>query len=133
LERARREVEVLSTVESQFVVAVLSEAVEIGDRLEAVRRVEEQLDGSDLRDLVTTFPWAPLDVWTLIRDVANGLCACHELDVLHRDISRGNVRRRASGRFGPRSSHAPAHRIAMDDPGSIAQPRESHGFERVLV
>lgn len=99
LERARREVELLSTVESQFVVAVLSEAVEIGDRPEAVCWVEEQLDGSDLRDLVTTFPWAPLDVWTLIRDVANGLCACHELDVVHRDLSPGNVRRRAAGRF----------------------------------
>jgi hypothetical protein len=35
--------------------------VEIGDRPEAVCWVEEQLDGSDLRALVTTFPWAPLD------------------------------------------------------------------------
>lgn len=99
LERARREVELLSTVESDFVVAVLSEAVEIGERPEAVCWVEEYLDGCDLRDEVSTFPWAPEDVWTLIRDVAQGLAACHELDVVHRDLSPGNVRRRASGRF----------------------------------
>lgn len=99
LERARREVELLSTVESDYVVRVLSEAIEIGDRPEAVCWVEEFLDGSDLRNLVGTFPWAPSEVWSLLRDVGTGLAACHELDVVHRDLSPGNVRRRADGRF----------------------------------
>jgi len=99
IERARREVEVLSTVETEFVVRVLSEAVEIGDRPEAVCWVEEMLDGDDLGDLLSTFPWTPDQVWSLITDTATGLAACHELDVVHRDLSPGNVRRRASGRF----------------------------------
>lgn len=99
VERARREVELLCTVESDYVVAVLSEAVEIGDRPEAVCWVEEYLDGEDLRNLKLTFPWSPDQVWRLILDVAHGLSACHELDVVHRDLSPGNVRRRGSGRF----------------------------------
>lgn len=98
-ERARREVELLSTVESPYVLHVLSEAVEIGERPEAVCWVEELLDGADLGDLSDTFPWSPGEVWTLIADVAAGLAACHELDVVHRDLSPGNVRRRANGHF----------------------------------
>jgi serine/threonine protein kinase len=81
------------------VVRVLSEAVEIGDRPEAVCWVEELLDGEDLRDLVGTYPWSAKEVWALLRDTATGLAACHELDVVHRDLSPGNVRRRADGRF----------------------------------
>jgi serine/threonine-protein kinase len=99
IERARREVELLATVESPYVVRVHSEAVEIGQRPEAVCWVEEFLDGNDLRDLAATFPWQPADAWSLLWDVAAGLGACHELDVVHRDLSLGNVRRRANGQF----------------------------------
>lgn len=99
VERARREVELLATVDSPHVVKVLSEAVEIGDRPEAICWVEEMLDGEDLRDLISTFPWIPDQVEKLVRDVAAGLAACHELDVVHRDLSPGNVRRRAAGDF----------------------------------
>lgn len=35
----------------------------------------------------------------MILDVAAGLSACHDLDVVHRDLSPGNVRRRDNGRF----------------------------------
>jgi serine/threonine-protein kinase len=99
MERARREVELLATVESEYVVRVLSEAVEIGDRPEAICWIEELLDGADLGDLILTFPWDADTVWDLINDVARGLAACHELDVVHRDLSPGNVRRCEDGRF----------------------------------
>ncbi len=99
LERAQREVELLSTIESDYVVPVLSEAVEIGDRPEALCWVEEYLDGDDLRHLTTSFPWSENDTWHLIHDLAQGLAACHSLDVVHRDLSPGNVRRRSDGRF----------------------------------
>ena len=99
LERARREVELLATVDSPHVVRVLSDAVEIGDRPEAICWIEEFLDGLDLRDLTDSFPWEPEQVWTLIADVAEGLAACHEADVVHRDVSPGNVRRRADETF----------------------------------
>lgn len=99
LERARREVELLSAVSSEFVVAVLSEVVEIGEPIQAVCWVEEQLDGQDLRDILSPPPWSSESIRVLIEDVAYGLAACHDLDVVHRDLSPGNVRRRASGRF----------------------------------
>ncbi len=99
LERARREVELLSAVSSEFVVAVLSEVVEIGEPIEAVCWVEEQLDGQDLRDILGPPTWSSTEIRVLIEDVACGLAACHDLDVVHRDLSPGNVRRRASGRF----------------------------------
>lgn len=99
LERAHREVELLASVESDHVVRVLSEAVELGERPEAVCWVEEQLDGEDLAKLVPTFPWTSDEVWSMLRDVAVGLKACHELEVVHRDLSPGNVRRRANKKF----------------------------------
>lgn len=99
LERAQREVELLSTIDSEFVVRVLSEAVEIGDSPEALCWVEEYLDGDDLRHLTSSFPWSAHDVWHLLHDLGKGLAACHELDVVHRDLSPGNVRRRSDGRF----------------------------------
>lgn len=99
VERAQREVELLSTIDSDFVVRVLSEAVEIGDRPEALCWVEEYLDGEDLQQLKSSFPWSEEDTWRLIHDLARGLLACHDLDVVHRDLSPGNVRRRADGRF----------------------------------
>jgi len=98
-ERARREVELLSTVDSPNVVNVLSEAVEIGDRPEAICWVEEFLDGEDLRDLVGSFPWSADEVRKLLSDIGAGLAACHDLDVVHRDLSPANVRRRMSGGY----------------------------------
>lgn len=99
VERAQREVELLSTIESEYVVRVVSEAVEIGERPEALCWAEEYLDGEDLRQLTSSFPWSEDDAWRLIHDLASGLAACHDLDVVHRDLSPGNVRRRADGRF----------------------------------
>jgi serine/threonine protein kinase len=99
VERARREVELLAAIESPFVVRLLSEFVEIGDRPEALCWVEELLDGEDLAAHRSSYPWLPDQVWTLVADTAEGLRACHDLDVVHRDLSPGNVRRRANGRF----------------------------------
>lgn len=98
LERAHREVELLAAIDSPRVVKVLSDAVEIGSPVEAVCWVEELLDGEDLTGLLTS-QWSEDQVWPLIWDGANALDACHQLDVVHRDLSPGNVRRRATGRY----------------------------------
>ncbi len=97
-ERARREVELLAAIDSRHVVKVLSEPVEIGDGPDAVAWVEEYLDGNDLSQCMNT-PWTDDRVFRLLADCARGLQACHDLDVVHRDLSPGNVRQLTSGQY----------------------------------
>ncbi len=96
--RAHREVDLLAAVSSPNVVSVLTDAVEIGDRPDAICWAEERLSGSDLSPLLRS-QWTEDEVWTLLTDLATGLSACHELEVVHRDLSPGNVRRTDDGRF----------------------------------
>jgi serine/threonine protein kinase len=98
LERAHREVDLLASVDSDHVVKVLSEPVEIGDGPDAVAWVEEYLDGDDLTGCMG-HRWSDDEVFKLLVDCARGLQACHELDVVHRDLSPGNVRQLTSGRY----------------------------------
>lgn len=99
LKRAHREVELLSAVESDRVVKVLTDAIEVGspDTL-AVCWAEAYLDGTDLRESLCR-QWTEDEVWVLLRDMAVALAACHELEVVHRDLSAGNVRNTSDGRF----------------------------------
>lgn len=98
LKRAHREVELLSAVESDRVVKVLTDAIEIGDPTKAVCWAEVFLDGEDLhRSLIRR--WDQSEVWLLLNDMAEALAACHDLEVVHRDLSAGNVRRVGDGRF----------------------------------
>ena len=98
LKRAHREVELLAAVDSDYVVKVLTDAVEIDDPPVAVCWVEERLDGDDLAKHLTTI-WQEDDVWRLLSDTANAIDACHSLEVVHRDLSPGNLRRTAAGRY----------------------------------
>lgn len=98
LKRAHREVELLSAVDSPRVVKVLTDAVEIGDPPSAVCWAEEWLDGEDLADSLKR-TWGEPEIWTLLGDVSEALSACHDLDVVHRDLSPRNVRAMPEGRF----------------------------------
>ncbi len=98
LQRAHREVELLSAVDSARVVKVLTDAVEIGDPPTAVCWAEEWLDGADLNASLNR-AWDESEVWTFLEDMAEALAACHELDVVHRDLSPANVRRMPDGHF----------------------------------
>lgn len=98
VERAHREVDVLAAVSSPNVVPLLTEAVEIGDRPDAICWAEERLSGSDLTPLLRS-QWGDDDVWALLTDLAAGLAACHDLEVVHRDLSPGNVRKTDDGRY----------------------------------
>lgn len=98
LQRAHREVELLSAVDSDRVVKVLTDAVEIGEPPAAVCWVEEYLDGDDLRESLN-HTWDESEVWPLLIDMAEALSACHDLEVVHRDLSPGNVRRTTDGHF----------------------------------
>lgn len=98
VERSHREVELLAAVDSPAVVRVLSDAVEIGDKPDAVCWVEERLEGEDLATHLNR-PWTEDETWRFATDLAAALTACHELDVVHRDLSPRNVRRLPSGSF----------------------------------
>lgn len=98
LERAHREVELLEAVDSPYFVSVLSDAVDIGEDPAAVVWLEEFLSGEDLT-LSLGMTWSDADVFRLMRDLAEGLAPCHQLAVVHRDLSPGNVRKTDDGHF----------------------------------
>jgi eukaryotic-like serine/threonine-protein kinase len=97
LERARREVELLRSIDSPYVVKVRSQLLELGNPPVAAYWLEELLNGQDLR--YCGAGWAAEQLTSLGADVARGLGALHEQKVIHRDLSPGNVQRRDSGRF----------------------------------
>jgi serine/threonine protein kinase len=98
LSRARREVELLQSINDAHLVRAVSDLVELGDPPQGAAWLEEYLDGDDLRDLLTD-PWSWDETVTMARDVARGLSALHKVDVVHRDLSSSNVRRRTNGAY----------------------------------
>lgn len=91
LERARREVDLLRTVDHVNVVKVVSDLHELGSPTIAATWLEEFLDGADLRHSLGT-GWTAERLKQLGFQIASGLGALHELRVIHRDLSPGNVR-----------------------------------------
>ncbi|WP_425499876.1 protein kinase domain-containing protein, partial [Luteolibacter marinus] len=43
--------------------------------------------------------WSEREVWPLLHDMAEALAACHDLEVVHRDLSPANVRCMPDGHF----------------------------------
>jgi len=101
LERASREVALLAKVSSasgRRIVSVRSGLATVGDPAapSAVGWLEEMLDGEDLRDLLGT-QWSRHKALELVQGVTEALTYLHALEVVHRDLSPGNVRRRGDG------------------------------------
>lgn len=101
LERARREVALLAKVSSAAdsrIVSVRSGLATVGDPIapSAVGWLEEMLDGEDLGDLLGT-EWSRHEALRLVRGLTEALTYLHALEVVHRDLSPGNVRRRGDG------------------------------------
>lgn len=97
LKRATREVELLKSLDHPNVVKVASELVELGATPDGVAWLEEHLEGEDLSDSLTAqWEWDTTKAMAL--DVARGLSAMHDMNVVHRDLSSNNVRRLTTGR-----------------------------------
>lgn len=98
LERARREVAVLSAISHPNVVRLESGLVELGSPVTAVCWREEHLDGADLDTFLST-----LHDWSAASEMAHGvlagLGAFHDAGAIHRDLSPRNVRRTSTGTY----------------------------------
>jgi serine/threonine-protein kinase len=96
LRRAQREVELLQGVNHPNVVRVVSDLVEIGDPRVGAAWLEDYLDGADLSDLVGGH-WEWPAVRAMALDIARGLSALHDVNVVHRDLSANNIRQLTTG------------------------------------
>jgi serine/threonine-protein kinase len=98
LQRAAREVILLGTVDSEYVVKLASELLQLGDPPSGAAWLEEFLDGNDLADRLDG-RWSWAEAAGMAWQVASGLGAMHKVRVVHRDLSPNNVRCMAEGRF----------------------------------
>ena len=60
--------------------------------------IEESIEGNDLADELQTAPWEPARIYATFAELADGLTALEEIDVVHRDLKPQNVRIRTDGR-----------------------------------
>jgi serine/threonine protein kinase len=98
LKRAQREASLLMRLSHPNLVKGLSVALEHGNPPYALSWLEEFLDGHDMRDLIgSAWPWD--EVKAMAIGVAGALAVLHENNVIHRDLSAGNVRRLSSGEY----------------------------------
>jgi serine/threonine protein kinase len=92
LQRAEREVELLAALDSDHVVKVASDLIELGNPVTGAAWLEEHLDGQDLGAELGATQWSWEETARLGLHVARGLGAAHDKGVVHRDLSANNVR-----------------------------------------
>lgn len=97
LERARREVALLQSIDHPNVVSVKSDLYTFDTPPQAAFWLEELLDGTDLRTITVHYDF--IELLNLGADTAAGLGAIHKAKVIHRDLSPGNVQRLRSGKY----------------------------------
>jgi eukaryotic-like serine/threonine-protein kinase len=98
LVRARREYGLLARSDHPNLVKVIGDLAEIGKPVHTLAWLEEFIEGRDFSEL--TGPQQDWDeVAAMARQVAGALAVLHREEVVHRDLSPGNVRRRDDGSF----------------------------------
>jgi len=130
LRRARREVELLASIDHPHVVKVASDLAEVRDPPEGAAWLEEYLEGDDLSDLLGS-RWGWPETKQMGLEVARGLGVLHNGKVVHRDLSANNVRRRTSGTFVVMdpgwARHLDASRITVGgQPGTLGYISPEH-------
>jgi serine/threonine-protein kinase len=98
LQRAAREVELLEALDSDYVVKVASDLLELGTPPNGAAWLEEHLDGDDLANLVVS-PWPWDQTAAMGSQLGRGLGAMHQAHVVHRDLSSNNVRKTSASIF----------------------------------
>lgn len=85
----RKEARTLTRLQSEALVQyrVLAQEPQLG----VLYIVTEYIDGSNLADVLGTLKPTPADLVALLRRLARGLRAAHQLGAIHRDISPDNV------------------------------------------
>jgi eukaryotic-like serine/threonine-protein kinase len=96
--RAAREVDLLKSIDSEFVVRVESPLVELGSPVEGAAWIEEYLEGDDLSEAVCQ-PWLWPETADMALQISTGLAELHSRRVVHRDLSPNNVRRLSAGGY----------------------------------
>lgn len=99
LQRAEREVELLAALDSDHVVKVASDLIELGNPVTGAAWLEEHLDGQDLGAELGATQWSWEETARLGLHVARGLGAAHDKGVVHRDLSANNVRHLTDGNY----------------------------------
>lgn len=98
LRRAKREVELLQSINHPNVVKVASDLIELGSTPDGVAWLEQHLDGEDLGDALKNL-WDWPQTKEMAVDLARGLGALHAARVVHRDLNANNVRKLTAGGY----------------------------------
>jgi serine/threonine-protein kinase len=87
IERFRREIFAVATIDSPYVVRMIDFGVAAADSFLAMEFVE----GTSLRALLVGKPWSPGDVQIVVGQVCQALAAAHAVGIIHRDLKPENI------------------------------------------
>ena len=87
LERFRREIFAVASIDSPYVVRLYDFGVAGGDSFLAMEYVE----GTSLRELMRGKPWSATDVHVIVGQLCQALGAAHKVGIIHRDIKPENI------------------------------------------
>lgn len=98
VDRLGREIEALQQIDHPNVVKLCEYTFSSTPGRVLHYLVEEFIEGNDLEDDLEFAPWELGRVYTTFAELADGLTALEEIDVVHRDLKPQNVRVRTNGR-----------------------------------
>jgi serine/threonine-protein kinase len=87
IERFRREIFAVATIDSPYVVRMIDFGVAAADSFLAMEFVE----GTSLRELLVGKPWSPGDVQIVVGQVCQAVAAAHAVGIIHRDLKPENI------------------------------------------
>src|SRR5262249_29913575 len=87
LERFRREIFAVASIDSPYVVRMFDFGVAGGDSFLAMEFVE----GLSLRELLVGKPWPAGEVHVVVGQVCQALAAAHQVGIIHRDLKPENI------------------------------------------